>query len=89
MRFMVQAMQPPVLTPEQQAQLQKAIGAFYANIPADVTLECDYIRADRRGSWSVLSVPDRATLDRVMAPFEGLVVVDIVPVLTAEEAMGG
>ena len=47
-------------------------------IPADVRLEADFIKADKKGSYSVLTVPDRATMDRILAPFEGLVVVEVV-----------
>ena len=46
-------------------------------MPADVKLEADYILADRSGSYSVLTVPDRETLDAIMAPFAGLVVAEI------------
>ncbi len=88
MRFLVQAMQRPNLTPADTARLYAAMGEFYGAIPSGVTLECDYIRGDRRGSYSVLDVPDRATLDRILAPFDGLVDVQVVPVLTAAEAMG-
>jgi hypothetical protein len=88
MRFLVQAMQRPDLTPDEHARLYAAMGEFYGGIPSGVTLECDYIRDDRRGSFSVLDVPDRATLDRILAPFAGLVEVQVVPVLTAAEAMG-
>ena len=89
MRFLVHSMQVPNLSPEQNARLYQAMNAFYHQIPKGVTLECDYIRADKLGSYSVLDVPDRATLDRILAPFDGLVQAEVVPVLTAQEAMGG
>jgi hypothetical protein len=89
MRFLVHSMQVPNLSPEQNARLYQAMNAFYNEVPKGVTLECDYIRADKLGSYSVLDVPDRATLDRIMAPFDGLVKAEVVPVLTAQEAMGG
>jgi hypothetical protein len=89
MRFLVHSMQRPGLTPAETARLYAAMRVFYGDVPRGVTLECDYVRDDRRGSYSVLDVPDRATLDRILAPFAGLVDVDVVPVLTAAEAMGG
>ena len=88
MRYHVHSMQRPGLTEAESRSLYEAMGVFYGAIPTGVTLECDYVRADKLGSYSVLSVPDRAALDRILAPFEGLVVLDIVEVLTVEEAMG-
>lgn len=88
MRFLVHSLQVPDLDDAQRGRLYAAMQRFYAHVPDGVTLECDYIKADRSGSYSVLDVPDRATLDAIMAPFEGLVRVEIVPVLTKEEAMG-
>ncbi|MBU0550989.1 hypothetical protein KKF91_21210 [Myxococcota bacterium] len=81
MRYMVVSNQVPNLTQEQNQRLYAAMGVFYNDIPADVTLEGDFIREDRLGSYSVLTVPDRATLDRILAPFDGLVQVEIVPLL--------
>jgi hypothetical protein len=88
MKFMVQSMQRPNLTEADNARLYTAMNGFYTNIPEGVTLMSDFIRADKLGSYSVLEVPDRATMDAIMAPFDGLVIVDIVEVLTAKEAMG-
>lgn len=88
MRFLVRSMQRTGLTEAENKRLYAAMGEFYGNIPDGVTLECDYIRTDRLGSYSVLEVPDRATLDHILSPFEGLVNVEVVPVLTAAEAMG-
>lgn len=87
MRFLVKADQVPGLNPAQRARLYEEMGRFYAAMPPGVTLECDYVRTDRLGSYSVLDVPDRATLDAILAPFAGLVNVEVVPVWTAREAM--
>lgn len=89
MRFLVHSMQRPGLTDAENLRLYEAMGVFYAKIPAGVTLECDYVRADKLGSYSVLSVPDRAALDQILAPFDGLVVLDVVEVMTAQESMSG
>ncbi len=89
MRFLVHSMQRTGLTDDENRRLYEAMGVFYGNIPDGVTLECDYVRADKLGSYSVLSVPDRATLDQILAPFEGLVNVEVVSVQTAQEAMAG
>lgn len=83
LRFMVCSEQIPDLPPERTAELYARMGEFYGAIPAGVVLECDYVRADRTGSWSVLAAPDRATLDRVLAPFEGLVLLSVHEVVAA------
>ena len=88
MRFMVQSMQRPNLTAEERDQLYGAMQVFYNNIPDGVKLIFDFIRADKLGSYSVLEVPDRATIDHIMAPFDGLVNAEIIEVLTVGEAMG-
>ena len=82
MRFLVHSMQRPGLIASERTRLYAAMAAFYAEIPPDVVLECDYIRADKLGSYSVLRVPDRAAVDRVLAPFEGLVDVDVVELVS-------
>ncbi len=87
MRFLVHSTQRAGLTDAESSRLYEAMGAFYGSIPEGVTLECDYVRADKLGSYSVLCVPDRAALDRILAPFEGLVVLVVVEVLTSLEAM--
>ncbi len=77
MRFIVNSRQRPNLTPEETQRLYAAAGAFYTQMPPGTILEGDFILYDRTGSYSVLTVPDRETLDAIMAPFEGLVVVEI------------
>ena len=86
MKFMVESTQVPDLSEAQLARLYEAMGQFYSSIPDGVTLECDYVRADRSGSWSVLDVPDRAALDAILAPFDGLVRVAVTEVLSASSA---
>jgi len=77
MRFIVCSRQRPDLTDDERQRLYAAAESFYTTMPADVKLEADYILADRSGSYSVLTVPDRETLDAIMAPFAGLVVAEI------------
>lgn len=88
-RFLVVSEQVPGLSEAETARLYAAMKDFYEAVPDGVVLECDYVRADRRGSYSVLTVPDRAALDRILAPFEGLCRLQVVEVLTAAEAMAG
>ena len=83
MRFMVISDQVPNLTEEHNTRLYRAMNLFYKNIPNDVILEGDFIRADRKGSYSVLTVPDRGVLDRILAPYEGLIKVEVQELLPA------
>jgi len=83
MRFIVCSRQRPALTEDEGQRLYAATEAFYREMPADVKLEADYILADRSGSYSVLTVPGRETMDALMAPFAGLVVAEIHPLLDA------
>ena len=76
MRYIVHSRQRPNLTPEQLKRLYAAAEKLYTQIPPGVKLEADYILADRSGSYSVLTVPHRATLDAIMAPYEGLVIAE-------------
>ncbi len=88
MKFMVQSEQARQLDDEERAELYKRMGVFYGGIPEGVTLECDYIRADRLGSWSVLDVPDRATLDGILAPFDGYVRVTVTELVSGADGLG-
>lgn len=84
MRFLVHSKTRTGLTPEQTTRLYAAAQAFYTGMPPGVLLEADYILADRSGSYSVLTVPDRDTMDRIMAPFAGLVDAEVVLLLEAQ-----
>jgi hypothetical protein len=81
MRFIVCSRQRPNLSDDERQRLYAAAETFYTKMPADVKLEADFILADRTGSYSVLTVPDRETMDAIMAPFAGLVVAEIHPLL--------
>lgn len=83
MRYIVHSRQRPNLSPEELARLYAAAEKFYTQMPAGVKLEADYILADRSGSYSVLTVPDRETMDAIMAPYEGLVIAEIHALLEA------
>lgn len=86
MRYIVISRQRPNLSPEETARLYAAANQFYTGMPAGVKLEADYILADRTGSYSVVDVPDRATMDAIMAPFEGLVNAEVHLLLDAPPA---
>lgn len=86
MRYIVVSRQRPNLSPEETTRLYAAANQFYTGMPPGVKLEADFILADRTGSYSVVSVPDRATMDAIMAPFEGLVVAELHALLDAPQA---
>ena len=81
MRYLVHSEQKPDLTPGQIEGLYEAIADFYKAIPTEVVLETNYVKTDQKGSYSVLSVPDRASLDAIMAPFSRFVEVEIIELL--------
>ncbi len=82
MSFLVVSHQKPNLKPDQLKALYGAIEQFHAH-PGDVVVEADYVLADRSGSYSVVSVPDQATLNGAMSAFEGLVDVEVREVMPA------
>lgn len=84
MRYIVVSRQRPNLTPDEQGRLYAAAQKFYTQMPPGVRLEADYILADRTGSYSVVDVPDRATMEAIMAPFDGLVVAELHLLLDAQ-----
>lgn len=86
MRYIVISRQRPNLSPEETARLYAAANQFYTGMPEGVKLEADYILADRTGSYSVVDVPDRATMDAIMAPFAGLVNAELHLLLDAPPA---
>lgn len=88
MKVLVKGTQRRDLDAEEMRRLYAAMNAFYTDIPDGVTLLFDLIRTDRKGSYSVLEVPDRETIERIVEPFSGLVEIELVEVITAEEAMG-
>lgn len=44
--------------------------AFYASIPAGVTIRGEWVAADQSHNYSLLEAPDLETVRRIQAPFE-------------------
>ena len=68
------------LTPEQYSQLAERAKAFYANVPAGVSLRGEWAAADYSRNFSLLDAPDAATVEAMAAPFREFVDVDVIPV---------
>jgi muconolactone delta-isomerase len=68
------------LTPEQYGRLAELAKAFYANVPAGVSIQGEWAAADYSRNFSLLDAPDVATVEHMAAPFREYVDVDIVPV---------
>lgn len=70
----------PGLTPEQIGRLAERAKAFYANVPAGVSLRGEWAAADYSRNFSLLEAPDVATVETMAAPFREFVDVDVIPV---------
>lgn len=68
------------LAPEQYARLAELAKAFYASVPAGVTIRGEWAAADYSRNFSLLDAPDVAAVEQMAAPFREYVDVDIVPV---------
>jgi hypothetical protein len=68
------------LTPEQYAELGRLAQGFYDSIPPGVRLINDWAANDRSRTFALLESEDPALLDRIQAPFRGLVDIEAVPV---------
>ena len=68
------------LTQEQYGQLAERAKAFYANVPAGVSLRAEWSAADYSRNFTLLEAPDTATVETMAAPFREFVDVDVVPV---------
>jgi hypothetical protein len=68
------------LTQAQYGELAERAKAFYANVPAGVTIRGEWGALDYSRNFSLLEAPDVATVERMAAPFREFVDVDVIPV---------
>ena len=68
------------LSGAQYKELAVLAKAFYASIPAGVTIRGEWAALDRSSNYSLLEAPDIATVRRLQAPFEPYTDTEIVPV---------
>jgi len=69
------------LTPEQYGQLGALAKQFYASVPQGVTIRGEWAAVDQSRNYTLLEAPDIETVERMQAPFEPYVDMEIVPVV--------
>ncbi len=82
MLFLLTNRTRPGLTGAQWGELAALAKAFYASIPADVSIRGEWAAVDRSHNYSLIEAPDLATVQRIQAPFEPFTDSVIVPVTT-------
>ncbi|MBK1630180.1 hypothetical protein CKO31_05365 [Thiohalocapsa halophila] len=70
----------PDLSPAQYEELARLAQSFYDNIPTGVRLVGDWAADDRSRTFALLETDDPALLERIQAPFAGLVDIETIPV---------
>lgn len=68
------------LSGAQYSELAALAKAFYASIPAAVTIRGEWAALDRSCNYSLLEAPDIETVRRLQAPFETYTDTEIVAV---------
>ena len=69
------------LTPDQYGHLAALAKQFYASVPAGVTIRGEWAAVDQSRNYTLLDAPDIETVQRMQAPFEPYVDMEIVPVV--------
>lgn len=68
------------LTPEQYGHLATLAKQFYGAVPEGVTIRGEWAAVDQSCNYTLLEAPDIQTVQRMQAPFEPYVDMEIVPV---------
>jgi hypothetical protein len=68
------------LSSQQYGQLAERAKAFYANVPADVSIRGEWAAADYSRNLTLLEAPDVAAVEKLAAPFREFVEVSVIPV---------
>lgn len=80
MLFMLTNRTRPGLGAADYAELATLAKAFYASIPAGVTIRGEWAAADYSVNYSLIEAPDLDTVRRIQAPFERFTETQIVAV---------
>lgn len=80
MLFLLTNRTRPGLTAEQYGELAALARTFYASIPPGVQIRGEWAALDRTHNYTLLEAPDPDMVQRIQAPFAGLVDSTIVPV---------
>lgn len=81
MLFLLTNRTRPNLTPAQYGELARLAQAFYASVPASVSIRGEWAAADQSHNYTLLEAPDLATVERMQQPFAAHVESTIVPVV--------
>ena len=80
MLFLLTSRVRPQLSAVQYGELAALAKAFYAAIPADMSIRGEWVAVDRSANFSLVEAPDLETVRRVQAPFAPFTDTTIVPV---------
>ena len=80
MLFMIISQTRKDLGPGEYGRLAELAKAFYANLPAGVSIRNEWTAADGAKNFALLEAPDEATVDRIQAPFRPYVAIEILVV---------
>ncbi len=70
MLFLLTNRTRPEVTAAQYGELAALAKAFYASIPAGVSIRGEWAAVDRSANYSLIEAPDLDTVRRLQAPFE-------------------
>jgi hypothetical protein len=80
MLFLLTSRVRPDLSPGQYGELATLAKAFYASIPASVSIRGEWAALDRSANYSLLEAPDIDAVRRIQAPFAPFTETEIVAV---------
>ena len=80
MLFLLTSRTRPQLNAGQFGELAALAKAFYASIPANVSIRGEWAALDRSANYSLVEAPDIETVRRVQAPFVPFTETEIVAV---------
>lgn len=80
MLFLLTNRTRPNLSAAQYGELAALAKAFYAAMPAAVTIRGEWAATDQSHNYSLIEAPDIETVHRIQAPFKRFTETVIVPV---------
>lgn len=89
MQYLIINRTRPGLTADDYAELARRAKAFYADVPAGLTLQGNW--AEEGGQFrtiALLETEDEALIEAVQAPFRDYVEMDVIPLLAVEGFRG-
>ena len=80
MLFLLTSRTRAPLSADQYGELAALAKAFYASIPAGMSIRGEWVAVDRSANYSLVEAPDVETIRRAQAPFAPFTDTTIVPV---------